>query len=418
MKRLILLLDALNDQPQAGLQGRTPLEVACTPALDGIAQRGRVGVLGPPPVWGDARFEFVYLNGLGLPPRRNLPSAGPLSALGSDLALEVDDHVYCASFVTVWEDLVADPFTVGLTGHERDALIRDLNRELTEYGAELRSGPAGEMYLVVHDSTLHAPPTLSPYYAVGEALINVVPQGPASTRILDIMDCSMRFLAGHDVNRVRQDLGENPAHLLWPWGGGLPIRYPVEEEAQVPRIVIGSDSLFLGVGRYLGWETRRTEAKVGDREAGWRALLRAMDRALLRHDIVAVHSGALLQTSLMGTVEDRLAAIEALDHELIRPAVQRLDKFPDHRILVLSTVGVLGEQSQLVTEAAPFAVAGSDLDGVRGYPFRESAARASDLKPKDAAELFEFFLGMKSPIFEAYRKLLPTEWRVGEASAE
>ncbi len=417
MKRVILLVDGLNDLPQAALQGRTPLEVACTPALDRIAQHGRVGVVAHPPVWSDARFEFLYVNGLGLPPQRRFPPAGPLAAQCSRLDVSPNDQVYCASFVSIWEDELADPDAGGLSPRERGLLLNDLRSELTDLGARLVPGIDDELFLVLDDAGPHAPPTLSPHFALGESLINVVPQGPASKQLLDVMDCSMRFLADHDVNRVRSDLGENPAHLLWPWGGGVPIA-EADGAEENDRAVIGSNALFLGVGQYLGWRAMRAE-RASDPQVSWKALLAKLDLALLQGDVAAVHSPELLRVAVMGTLEDRVASLESLDLHLVQPILERLEKHVDHRLLVLSTVGVQSEQRLLIPEAVPFAATGTDLEGVRGYPFHESAARSSDLKPKDAAELFEFFLGHKAPVFETYRRLTQSEdWRSSEAEAE
>ena len=45
MKYLVILGDGMADEPQAALNGQTPLEAAKTPTLDALAVRSEVGLL-------------------------------------------------------------------------------------------------------------------------------------------------------------------------------------------------------------------------------------------------------------------------------------------------------------------------------------------------------------------------------------
>ena len=44
-KRILLVPDGMADEPQAALGGRTPLEAADTPCMDGLARGGVVGLV-------------------------------------------------------------------------------------------------------------------------------------------------------------------------------------------------------------------------------------------------------------------------------------------------------------------------------------------------------------------------------------
>ena len=49
MKYVIVLADGMADEPLAQLGGKTPMEVAYTPAMDALAKAGQVGMVNTVP---------------------------------------------------------------------------------------------------------------------------------------------------------------------------------------------------------------------------------------------------------------------------------------------------------------------------------------------------------------------------------
>ena len=47
-----------------------------------------------------------------------------------------------------------------------------------------------------------------------------LPRGKGGKELCQLMERAAEILANHDVNRVRKDLGENPATNIWLWGQG------------------------------------------------------------------------------------------------------------------------------------------------------------------------------------------------------
>ncbi|GAI70799.1 unnamed protein product, partial [marine sediment metagenome] len=44
-----------------------------------------------------------------------------------------------------------------------------------------------------------------------------LPRGKNANFLVDLMQRSGKFLENHEINKVRIDLGENPANLIWLW---------------------------------------------------------------------------------------------------------------------------------------------------------------------------------------------------------
>lgn len=98
----MVVLDGLADRRHPELDGKTPLEAACTPNLDALAARGSCGIMytvapGVAPTSDIAHFVmFGY-------PIELFPGRGYIEALGEGITPGAADVVLRASFVTVEE---------------------------------------------------------------------------------------------------------------------------------------------------------------------------------------------------------------------------------------------------------------------------------------------------------------------------
>lgn len=80
------------DELMEELQGRTPLETACTPAMDYLAKNGRCGTLQTVPAGHYPGSEAAILSILGYKPADLPKGRGPLEAAGMDLHLTNRQH--------------------------------------------------------------------------------------------------------------------------------------------------------------------------------------------------------------------------------------------------------------------------------------------------------------------------------------
>ena len=373
---MLVVVSALGDSTETAPDAETSLAGAATPALDLIARRGRAGVadLGAASPW----EGFTAL--LGIAP--GAAALGPVEALGAGVPLRAGDLAWRADFVTTDDAGLQDPFGGGVREPEAGALLRAAGEALP--GVLLRR-LEGHRNLLVAPGDGGAPefaPT--PFEMIGKPPAAGLVEGGI---LRAWFAAAAAALAPHDVNRVRVDLGENPANALWFHGGGAAVSVPVA--SALPRtgvVLVGRGAVTTGLARALG----ATPVVVdGDDDA----LAAAVIDALRESAFVVVRTESLLAAQARGGPDGKREATSALDARLVRPVLGVLEECGDFAIAVASD-GVTDPRTGLYSRAgAPCAVLRSE-DGNDGVPrFTESACARSGFHVAPGAGLLSLLGG-------------------------
>jgi 2,3-bisphosphoglycerate-independent phosphoglycerate mutase len=225
------------------LDGRTPLEAADSPVLDGLARRGRTGTVitvGP----GIAPESDIGVFGiLGYDPREEHPGRGVLEAIGIGMPFSDGDLAYRVNFATAEGGRIVDR-RVGrtLSSDEAQRLADEVNTSLQLPGAsfELTATIEHRGALVIHadEGPLSASVTnTDPAYRregpLGVALESFEPvvvrcepvddseaARRAATLTNAFVDGAATILDRSEINRVRRDHGKLPANLILTRDGG------------------------------------------------------------------------------------------------------------------------------------------------------------------------------------------------------
>ena len=91
MKCIVLLADGVADEPNAELNGKTPLESARLPNLDHMAARGILGLTRTIPPGMQPGNDVGLLSVLGYDPAAHPTAVAPLQAAGMELRLAPGD---------------------------------------------------------------------------------------------------------------------------------------------------------------------------------------------------------------------------------------------------------------------------------------------------------------------------------------
>ena len=99
--------------------------------------------------------------------------------------------------------------------------------------------------------------------------------------------------------------------------------------------VVGAVDLVRGIGRYAGMDVIDVPGATGDLDTDYGAKARAALAALAGHDLVWVHVEAPDEASHMGSLAEKLRAIERVDAEVLAPLVAAPERpavlvLPDH----------------------------------------------------------------------------------------
>jgi 2,3-bisphosphoglycerate-independent phosphoglycerate mutase len=393
MKYAIVLPDGAADEPVDSLGGRTPLEAARKPNIDWISTNGRQGLVYTVPPGFSPASDVATLSLFGYDPQVHYSGRAPLEAAARGIEVAPDQLVFRCNFVTIVDDVLED-FTAGhISQREADLLIADLNAKLGGRSLRFHSGMSYRNLLVAHDATEGKLQCTPPHDIPNRKVAEYLPRGTGAEWVISVMDKARAILAGHDVNLVRRDLGENPATDIWLWGQGRarPIE-PFEKRYRVRGAVVAAVDLIRGIAKTVGMDVLDVEGATGFLDTNYAGKGAAAVAALDTYDLVIVHIEAPDEAGHLGDADAKVQAIERIDEFVVGPLLEKLRTFDEWRILVApdhpTPVG-----KRVHTDAPPpFCMAGHRVHAVLKRPFCESAAASSDLTIDLGHELMEYFL--------------------------
>ncbi len=365
MKYVIILGDGMADEPLAELGGRTPLEYAEIPNMDRIAREGRCGMLRTVPDGFEPGSDIANLSILGYDPRTSYTGRGPLEAASMGVALRDGEMAYRCNLVTV-RDGVMEDFNAGhISSAEGAELLRDLDAALGR--VRVYPGISYRNLMVVPGA--RGAVTTPPHDIVGQPVAEFLPRGDDADILLDCMERSREVFADHPVNLRRLQEGKTPATEIWPWSGGRkPSLTPFREKYGLSGGVISAVDLLSGIARLAGMEVIRVPGATGFLDTDYEAKARYAVDALDRLDFVYMHVEAPDEAGHMGSVEEKVRAIERLD-KAIGIVLDR----PDTTVAVLPDHPTPIRLKTHTADPIPFAVLGKGRDDVRAFSEREAA---------------------------------------------
>lgn len=354
------------------------LEGAKTAQLQQLAQAGAAGVIRQQRRGLGIDRLRVHHELLGLAPRET--AAGSWYAASVNLALSEGETAWCCDFVTQRDGKIIDPMAGRISTKESEVLLHALDEQL---GSDTRRWEAGEgshHVLVVRDPSLSGerPPAIpSP-----EQLLNLrwdehLPGASAGDALRLLIDEAGKLLDDHPINRVRVDLGENPANLLWLWGpitGEAPAAH--QRRTRLDGLLLSRYFPMRGLARVRGFDWKEGPAALDER--GMHALWKAIIAGLEHHQTVYVH----LRVDTADPVE-RQCAMERLDQLILKPLTQELPRRGPWRLLV-----AIDDHG---SEAIPFVAIGTGLPQHPVVSLAGSQLAEGSLIFPDAAALAVWF---------------------------
>ena len=346
---LYVCLDGLADDPIPELGGRTPLEAARRPVLDGLARKGAQGLVytvGPDIA---PESDIAVFAILGYDPREDHPGRGVLEALGSGVEFHDGELAYRVNFATREDGEIVDR-RVGrdLPSEDAQALAAEVNRGLRLPGAtfDLRATVEHRGVLVMRskDGALSANVSnTDPAYAkegsLGVALATfenrVADAAPLddseeARRAADLtnrfVEGSARILEASAVNARRRSEGRLAANLVLTRDGGdhVPKLQPIKERFGPSWGCFVEMPVERGIALILGMAP--VDAPTGmarrDQYAAWAALAA---EALGGYDALYIHIKGPDVPAHDGRAEEKRDVIEDIDEAFFAELLPRID---------------------------------------------------------------------------------------------
>ena len=222
MKYVIVIPDGCADEPIDALGGKTPLQAAQLPAMDGLAKRGVLALANNTPAHLPAGSEVANLCLLGYDPDVYFTGRAPLEAAAQGISLVPDDWAVRCNLVTVEDQIMMDFTADHISTEEATELLKSAQQELlgdSGVDAQLEFVP-GVSYrnLLIYRGTPGAAPlfsretrTRAPHDLTDLSVSNEFPRGPGSDTLVRLMNDSAELFAKHPVNQARVAAGKRPA---------------------------------------------------------------------------------------------------------------------------------------------------------------------------------------------------------------
>ncbi|HET9595368.1 MAG TPA: cofactor-independent phosphoglycerate mutase [Anaeromyxobacteraceae bacterium] len=389
MKHCVIILDGASGWPLAGLGGKTTLTAARTPHLDALAREGTVGMAVTVPEGQEPSSSTACTSILGYDPVANRVGRGAIEAASMGVKLAPDEVALRMNLVHV-DGGVMKSFSCGrIPTADSRAIVGEISEALATPTFTFHPGVAYRHILVVkgHTALLDAEYT-PPHDISDKAVAGNLPRGPGASVLLDLMERARDVLRRSPVNARRAAAGQLPATDIWPfWPGQAPRgMVPFEKGRGVRGAMTSGVDLLNGLAVLAGL-TRLQIAGVSDGpDNDYAAQAEGALAALADHDVVIVHVESPDEAGHAGDAAAKLAAIEAIDREIVsrvRAAAPRFARDGGLRILAMPDHPTPVATKTHAREPVPFVLAGPGIarNGADRYDEAAAAATGFTLEP-------------------------------------
>ncbi len=396
MKYIILVPDGVSDQPCDELDGKTPLEVANIPNMNWFCKTGKMGSANTIPDGLPPGSDVGHLSILGYDPKSCYTGRAPIEAASMGINLKDGEVAFRMNLVTESDGKLIDYSAGHISTKEARQIVNFLKTRLDSDRVKLHPGIQYRHIAVISDpqgvAGLSAKCT-PPHDIQGKPIDEYLPKGNGAELLKKVMDEARILLRDHEVNRVRIDLKENPANMIWFWGQGImpKIELFVKKYGKTGSLISAVD-LVRGIGRLSGLEVLEVPGITGYIDTNYENKVEYGLKSLANKDMTYIHVEATDEAGHEGNVKLKIMAIEDFDKRVVGPIREYMKSHPDTRVLIMPDHATACRVKTHVRGAVPFVMAGKGIEHSGLDEFTETAASQSPVQVAEAHALMgEFF---------------------------
>ena len=266
---------------------------------------------------------------------------------------------------------------------ETDKLIEALNHELSEDGIKFYPGVSYRNLMVIKEDLLTDGKgelfCVPPHDISGKKIKKFLPKGKGAKKICQLMEKSVAVLNRHEINKVKIDLQENPANMIWLWGYGKKPKFDsFKEKYGVTAGIISAVDLLKGMGKCLDMKVIDVPGATGYYDTDYNAKADYAINALEELDFIYVHVEAPDEAGHNGDLRNKILAIERFDEKVVGKLLNWLRGQGEYRILVLPDHPTPIKLKTHTSDPVPFAICGSRItkDDIAEFTEKETARGA------------------------------------------
>lgn len=397
MKYIVILGDGMSDEPLEALGGMTPMEYAETPVMDSLAGKGELGLAKTVPQSMKPGSDVANLAVLGYDPEKNYSGRSPLEALSVGVEMLPGDVVFRCNLVTLSEEesyeekTIIDHSSGEISTEEADLLMNAVREKFDSEGIRFYTGTSyREITVWKNGQVLDME---QPHDHLGE---KIGPYLPKHEEFRRMMEESFQLLNNHPVNLKRAEEGKNKANSLWFWGAGTkPSLMSFEEKTGMKGAMISAVDLLKGIAVGAGMKVIEVPGANGSLHTNYEGKARAAVQAVLHEgcDFAYIHVEAPDEMGHQGSVEKKIAAIEALDQRVVALVKQEMDASGEpYRLLITPDHPTPIRCRTHTSSAVPYILYDSTKEAKRLCRYSEKEAAATGIYEPEGYKLMEKFL--------------------------
>jgi 2,3-bisphosphoglycerate-independent phosphoglycerate mutase len=388
MKYLLILFDGMADEPIAELDGKTPMQVARKPYMNGLAENGLVGAAKTTPDGMYPGSDVTNMGILGYDPRQYYTGRGAIEAASLEIPVEPSDAVFRTNLVATDGELMLDSTADHIGTEEARELIKVVDDKLSTNLIHFFPGVSYRHIMVWRGGSAEVR-CAPPYKFHGEPFRDHLPEGDNDQKLIRLIEDSYEILDSHPVNRRRRDEGHLAANMIWFWGESRAPSMPsfLSTFGKTGACIAAVD-LIRGLARMVGIKTMTVPGATGYLDTDYLAKGRCAADAMDVNEFVWVHVEAPDEAGHEKNIERKIEAIEQCDEKVlgtILDAIKR--KGLDVRVLLMPdhpTPIATGAHSPAMV---PFLLFDSAKPMRTILPFDERAVPEAKLVVQDSTQL-------------------------------
>ncbi len=396
MKYIILLGDGMSDEPNNELGGKTPLEVAATPFMDQLCQKGRIGLAETVPAGFPPGSDVANLSVFGYDPRDCYTGRSPLEAASMGVELGPHDVAFRLNFVWLeahYGKLYMGDFSAGHISTEESAqLIATLQQELGDDEFQFYPGVSYRHLLVWRNGKDQL--SFTPPHDISTLSIeDYMPQGEGAEVLMDLTNSAQMLLNDHPVNNRRVAEKKVPANSIWLWGHGRrPSMKTYQELYGLRGSVISAVDLIRGIGVNAGLNIIEVPGATGYIDTNYKGKADYAIESLKNNDFVYVHVEAPDEAAHAGLLKEKIGAIEDFDRDVVGTVISRMGEIGDCRILIMPDHPTPVSKRTHTAAAVPYIMYDSRKDNGGSAVYTEAQAKQFSAEPVPGHQLMTMLM--------------------------
>jgi 2,3-bisphosphoglycerate-independent phosphoglycerate mutase len=418
MNLFYVCIDGMGDRPIAELGGKTPLEAAFTPNLDGLARNGKVGLMYTVRKGVAPESDVAVISILGYDPFKYHSGRGPIESFGAGLTVNEGDLALRCNFATIGEGNAILDRRAGrdVSNNEASELSKSVNElvKLKSHPAafEFKNTVAHRCVLVIRSEDGPLSGNISNTDSAYERMSGLgVAKAGAENRLIkcepldrkedskisaalvnEFVEKSMRVLKEHPVNNMRIKNGQKPANVILTRDAGnhVPKLFSINERYGAKFACLADMPVEIGIGKLAGMDVFELPPPSKDIQGDLELRIAKLKEAMKTHNCFYIHIKGPDEPGHDGNVKLKKEIIEKID-ALFFGKLLRIIDIPNSVVCVTADHSTPCELKGHSDDPVPLLIAGNKIqgDGIRKFGEKECAKgslktlqKGTELMPK------------------------------------